>query len=693
MVLWKFFNLFRLFQNSIFNDIETTSANLLYWLIFPHLGLMIMLCLFITLPILEGTNGARNLQLMALSPNVSLYWIVSLLFDMGIYMANIFISLIIYLIISPGSYYRGEFYVSYIQCVIHESIGALLLLLFLFGLCSIPFIYFISYFKNTVGGGVSSTSVVFLVGMLLGVVVAVLEMFGNLSHVSTPLHVIGLIFPTVPFTVGIRKFYITSVYNSKCDAIPYTFKKDLCSVLEKAVSSIDLSCCDNICKVIGNCFKPYSYYKLDNFTPSNATTFVDPQGMGVDFYCLAALVPFYLGILYLIDKGIFASILERILEILTATFRKDFGKKVGVDFEDEDVCKEMDRMDFTLQSECKQEGKDILKVHKLKKNYGWFRWIRGGQQAVRGVSFGVDPGDCFGLLGANGAGKTSTFQMITGTFPSSSGKSYILDEASHGCTGKNTRYLAHVGYCPQFDGVVDALSGRQMLSLYANLQGIPKDSVNKEVQNWLNNLDLNEPADRQCRAYSGGNLRRLGTAMALIGNQPLVCLDEPTAGVDPVARRGMWNVLKSAQSSGSALVLTSHSMEECEALCTKLAIMLNGQFVCIGEVPYLKQKYGQGFTLLVKLNVTDDPDDNTSSNLAKLKEAIETKFHPCIVKDEHQGLIHYQIMNPETKWGYMFSSMEELKRTYHPLVEDYSLSETTLEQVFISFAKQQESVE
>nr|CAD7265343.1 unnamed protein product [Timema shepardi] len=278
---------------------------------------------------------------------------------------------------------------------------------------------------------------------------------------------------------------------------------------------------------------------------------------------------------------------------------------------------------------------DILVAHELEKCYGLRRF-----HAVKGISFGVRPGECFGLLGVNGAGKTTTFKMLTG------------DEVP-------TRGNAYLGPC--------ALSRDR-----------------GQVAKWTNLLGLQEYATRLCGTYSGGNKRKLSTALALIGDPPIVFLDEPTSGVDPVARRNLWNVLAQIQSTGQSIVLTSHSMEECEALCNRLAIMVNGQFVCMGGCQYLKHKFGQGFTVMIKLRSISSED-----NLNLLKVAVEEQFQPsCVLKDEHQGLLHYHIQDPHVPWKVLFLGMERLKGA-HQIVEDYTISETTLEQVFLAFARAQ----
>lgn len=126
-----------------------------------------------------------------------------------------------------------------------------------------------------------------------------------------------------------------------------------------------------------------------------------------------------------------------------------------------------------------------------------------------------------------------------------------------------------MGYCPQTNALNQDLTGRQMLRVFASFRGVPKDRINHEVSTLLQLLDLEEFADKPCGDYSGGNKRKLCFAIALIGTPPLILLDEPTSGVDAVARRKMWELMMNVKNSGkkTSIVLTSHSMDECEALC------------------------------------------------------------------------------------------------------------------------------
>ena len=134
-----------------------------------------------------------------------------------------------------------------------------------------------------------------------------------------------------------------------------------------------------------------------------------------------------------------------------------------------------------------------------------------------------------------------------------------------------------IGYCPQFDALIELMTGRELLVMYAQLRGIPADGVDAEVTRLINLLALEKHADKLSWTYSGGNKRKLSTAIALVGRPPIVFLDEPTTGVDPGARRFLWDALLEVLEEGAVIVLTSHSMEECEALCTRLTIMADGQ--------------------------------------------------------------------------------------------------------------------
>lgn len=327
-----------------------------------------------------------------------------------------------------------------------------------------------------------------------------------------------------------------------------------------------------------------------------------------------------------------------------------------------------DELDLTQIPE--PENTNLFLVYELSKYYGKLT-------AVKEINFSVKQRECFGLLGVNGAGKSTTFRMLTGEEPTDSGNMYLKQWEIH---SNRKNYLAEMGYCPQTDALLNSLNAFDHLRLFGLLRGIPKAKIDLEVNKWINRLNLNACMRQPSSTYSGGNKRRLNIAMALIGNPTLVLLDEPTTGVDPAARRSLWSVLQSCQAGGQAIILTSHSMEECEALCNRLVIMVKGQLVCIGASQELKQRFGAGYDIHVKLNPNRSEED-----VNKIKEKIEASL-TCEIRDESLGYIAYHVTDSKTSWEKMYGTMSNLKGRYS-CIEDYAVLSATLEQLFIQFAR------
>uniref|UniRef100_A0A668AEL9 ATP binding cassette subfamily A member 1 n=1 Tax=Myripristis murdjan TaxID=586833 RepID=A0A668AEL9_9TELE len=284
---------------------------------------------------------------------------------------------------------------------------------------------------------------------------------------------------------------------------------------------------------------------------------------------------------------------------------------------------------------------------------------------------------CFGLLGVNGAGKTTTFKMLTGDTVVTSGEAFL---AGKSILREIDEVHQNMGYCPQFDAINDLLTGREHLEFYAILRGVPEKEV-CDVAEWgIRKLGLVKYVDKRAGSYSGGNMRKLSTAMALIGGPPVVFLDEPTTGMDPKARRALWTCIHSVIKEGRSVVLTSHSMEECEALCTRMAIMVNGRFRCLGSVQHLKNRFGDGYTIILRV-AGPDPD------LAPVMKFIESELAGSTLKEKHRNMLQYQLPSSLTSLAHIFSILAKNKELLQ--IEDYSVTQTTLDQVFVNFAKDQ----
>ncbi|TDG39320.1 hypothetical protein AWZ03_014258, partial [Drosophila navojoa] len=254
-----------------------------------------------------------------------------------------------------------------------------------------------------------------------------------------------------------------------------------------------------------------------------------------------------------------------------------------------------------------------LIVRNLHKSYA-------GKPAVCGISFAAKPGECFGLLGVNGAGKTTTFQMITAN--------EILDSGHIRIKGIDIRqnevlYRQQFGYCPQYDALNQFMTAEQCLRLMALLRGLSLRTedggraVKNNVEYWLMKMDLVKYRHVAVKNYSGGTKRKLLAAMALIGEPSLVLLDEPTTGVDPISRRFLWKCVKDLQTESRAVVLTSHSMDECEELCNRLAIMANGEFKCLDNICALKRLSGFTIKLKIRIDMDTETNINTITNMLK----------------------------------------------------------------------------
>ncbi|KAM9689298.1 retinal-specific phospholipid-transporting ATPase ABCA4 isoform 2-T2 [Trichechus inunguis] len=379
----------------------------------------------------------------------------------------------------------------------------------------------------------------------------------------------------------------------------------------------------------------------------------------------------------LIGKNLVAMVIEGVVYfLLTLLIQHHFfltqwiaepAKKPIVD-EDDDVAEERQRI---ISGGNKT---DILRLHELTKVYSGT-----SGPAVDRLCVGVRPGECFGLLGVNGAGKTTTFKMLTGDTSVTSGDATV---AGKSILTNISDVHQNMGYCPQFDAIDDLLTGREHLYLYARLRGVPAEEIER-VANWsIRSLGLSLYADRLAGTYSGGSKRKLSTAMALIGCPQLVLLDEPTTGMDPQARRMLWNTIMSIIREGRAVVLTSHSMEECEALCTRLAIMVKGTFQCLGTIQHLKYKFGDGYIVTMKIK---SPKDNLLPDLNPVEQFFQGNFPGSVQRERHYNMLQFQVCS--SSLARIFQLLISHKDSL--LIEEYSVTQTTLDQVFVNFAKQQ----
>jgi ATP-binding cassette subfamily A (ABC1) protein 3 len=256
----------------------------------------------------------------------------------------------------------------------------------------------------------------------------------------------------------------------------------------------------------------------------------------------------------------------------------------GGGFEDEDI-------DVSAERERVRAGRadgDVVKICELRKVYqptsarfcssnmcSQRTEAKSGvnqlKLAVQSLSFGIPRGECFGFLGINGAGKTTTLSILSGEFPPTSGTAFI---DGFSISEDQNRIRRRIGYCPQFDALLELLTVREHLELFGRIKGMKGANLRRVVEGKLDQLDLRDFEHKTAGSLSGGNKRKLSVAMATIGEPPIVFLDEPSTGMDPVARRFMWQVIArmSTHDGRCSVILTTHSMEEAEALCTRIGV-------------------------------------------------------------------------------------------------------------------------
>ncbi|XP_055532678.1 cholesterol transporter ABCA5-like [Wyeomyia smithii] len=334
--------------------------------------------------------------------------------------------------------------------------------------------------------------------------------------------------------------------------------------------------------------------------------------------------------------------------------------------------------------------------------------------SVRSLSFAVDAGEVLGLLGHNGAGKTTTMRIMTGeTIPTRG----TVRVAGHSITINQDDAFKTLGYCPQHDALWKNITVREHLELYARIRGVTRKDLNHLVTTYLTGLHINEHANKQTQHCSGGTRRKLSYAMAMVGAPKVVLLDEPSTGMDPKSKRFLWDTILASFHGTRCAMLTTHSMEEADALCSRVGIMVKGELRCLGSTQHLKNLYGAGYTLEIKLKHVEsvysetpiESQPSSSQEQLQLDQSVDhiaatpvisncidnrsmalrnfvTDLFPSATLEESfaDRLVYSVPQQVVSSLAECFSRLERAKTELD--IEEYSFSQTTLEQVFLKFA-------
>ncbi|KAH8332994.1 hypothetical protein KR074_008880, partial [Drosophila pseudoananassae] len=288
---------------------------------------------------------------------------------------------------------------------------------------------------------------------------------------------------------------------------------------------------------------------------------------------------------------------------------------------------------------------------------------------VNNVSFAVRPQACVGLLGPNGAGKTTTFKMIVGDTLLGAGNIFIK-----GYSIKTQKKLAisQMGYCPQFDSFFEFFTGRQALYFFFRLRGTQRMYLKECAEKLAQDFGFRQHLDAKIKNYSGGTKRKINAAVASRG-ETLICMDEPSSGVDPASRRHIWNIYQGLASQNKSVLLTSHSMDEINALCSKIIILVDGKISAMGSNQNVKEKITQ--YLVVKMTVKA-----TQENWIQLISVIIYLNFDYREKYEFSGRLVFRIPNRDIKLSEIYGLLEKNRNSWQLL--DYFASQPTFDDVF-----------
>ena len=335
------------------------------------------------------------------------------------------------------------------------------------------------------------------------------------------------------------------------------------------------------------------------------------------------------------------------------------------------------------------------------------------KKSLNDFTIHLNDSEIFGLLGPNGAGKTTFFSILTGIYESTSGNAFIRGNSILKNIEKTYQYI---GYCPQFDLLWEDLSVENTLLFYSRMKNKEKDKVYSMVEKILENVKLKKFRKYLVSELSGGMRRRLSLGVALVGEPPIVFLDEPTTGLDPKNKREIWDILSHCKEN-RCMILTTHLMDEAETLCDRIGIILKGKIRCLGSQYKLKNNYGKGFKLCINLKPftveinKNDKDENmildnkdekigfffdkdkikeqnriNDLRINKITNFLNEIFRKnCTLMEKHRSAVIYEIgsdvFNPEL----LFQKLEEKKTELE--ITNWAISQVDLEDIFIKLTE------
>uniref|UniRef100_S4RBA2 ATP-binding cassette, sub-family A (ABC1), member 1A n=1 Tax=Petromyzon marinus TaxID=7757 RepID=S4RBA2_PETMA len=333
----------------------------------------------------------------------------------------------------------------------------------------------------------------------------------------------------------------------------------------------------------------------------------------------------------------------------------------------------------------------------------------GKKLAVDGLSLNFYQGQITSFLGHNGAGKTTTMSILTGLFPPTAGTAYILGRDIRTDIDKIRKNL---GVCPQYNVLFDRLTVEEHIWFYARLKGRSEQEAKQEIEQMIQDVDLAHKRSDISKSLSGGMQRKLSIGIAFVGGSKVVFLDEPTAGVDPYARRGIWNLLLKYRH-GRTIILSTHHMDEADLLGDRIAIISHGRLRCCGSSLFLKNAFGAGYYLtmvkrsgsggsnsscLAGLASSSDegfgsdesnPDSIAANHVSSVTRLLQQHVPDARLIENFGQELTYLLPSHGAKDGTFALLFKELDEKLAELgVSSYGVSDTTLEEIFLKVAEE-----